>query len=392
MLLEQEERLKKGRKIMEVFTKRTGVEGGDKAQRRYLWTDAFAVCNYLTLYERSGEETYLSQARALIDAVHRTLGYFRDDDECSGALSGLDDTQAQKYPTVAGLRIGKALRERAPDEPYDEQQEWDRDGQYFHYLTKWMHALDQMAKVSGEVRYNRWAVELAKTAHRAFTYRHEDGTEHMYWKMSTDLSRPLVLSMGQHDALDAYVTYLQLSVTASRFGDDAGLKAEMESAAAMAEAMPLATDDPLGLGGLLFDAARVVQLMAYASLPLGGLLRALLEVAQGGMARFAQSDALRTPAAYRLAFRELGLSIGLHGVSLIHTLNASQMHNNVLSEQLDGMQEYLALAEALELFWLRSEHQKAPVWREHEDINSVMLATALLPDRFLDIGIKEKGQ
>ncbi|MBD3801026.1 MAG: hypothetical protein IE886_06205 [Campylobacterales bacterium] len=50
---------------------------------------------------------------------------------------------------------------------YDETSEWDRDGQYFHYLAKWMHALDRMTAVSGEVRYSRWAVELAKSAHRA---------------------------------------------------------------------------------------------------------------------------------------------------------------------------------------------------------------------------------
>ncbi|HHH72688.1 MAG TPA: hypothetical protein ENL04_02560, partial [Sulfuricurvum sp.] len=143
MLYQQEERLKKSLEIMAAFSEGTGLEEAGASQRRYLWTDAFAVCNFLTLYERSGKEEQLSQARLLIDVVHRTLGYFRDDDERSGALSGLEESQAKKYPTVAGLRIGKALRERAPDEPYDEQKEWDRDGQYFHYLTKWMHALDQ---------------------------------------------------------------------------------------------------------------------------------------------------------------------------------------------------------------------------------------------------------
>jgi hypothetical protein len=49
----------------------------------------------------------------------------------------------ETHPTRGGLRIGKQLPERRPGEPYDPQVEWDRDGQYFHYLTKWMHALDQ---------------------------------------------------------------------------------------------------------------------------------------------------------------------------------------------------------------------------------------------------------
>jgi hypothetical protein len=34
----------------------------------------------------------------------------------------------------------------------------------------------------------------------------------MYWKMSIDLSRPLVQSMGQHDSLDGFITYNQLQM------------------------------------------------------------------------------------------------------------------------------------------------------------------------------------
>jgi hypothetical protein len=389
MILSYEERVENARTLMDAFAERTGLEGGT-GQRRYLWTDAFAVCNYLSLYERGRERRYLELARTLIDAVHRELGSFREDDERSGALSGLGEADAASYPTVGGLRIGKALPERRGDEPYDEQKEWDRDGQYFHYLTKWMHALDQMAAVSGEVKYSRWAVELAKSAHRAFTYTAPDGSRRMYWKMSTDLSRPLVPSMGQHDALDAYVTYLQLSVTARELGDDAGMGEELEAAGTMAEAMPLGTEDPLGLGGLLSDAARVTQLLARHGLPLRGLLRSLLEAAQEGTARYAQSDALRYGAAYRLAFRELGLGIGLHGVSLMEALNASGIENDVLAEQLGGLQAFVPLAEVLEMYWLRPEHQQVPTWREHEDINAVMLATSLLPDRFLTMG-REQG-
>jgi hypothetical protein len=391
MILSQEERIAKARTLMEAFAARTGFEEAAVRGRRYLWTDAFAVCNFLSLYERGGEARYLSQAGTLIEAVHRELGRFREDDARRGALSGLGDAEAAKYPTVGGLRIGKAMSERAENEAYDEQREWDRDGQYFHYLTKWMHALDATARVSGEVRYSRWAVELAKTAHRAFAYTLPDGTERMYWKMSTDLSRPLVPSMGQHDALDAYVTYLQLSVTASGFGDDAGLKEELEAAARMAEAMPLQTDDPLGLGGLLFDAARTAQLVAYHGLPLRGLLRSLLDAASEGVSRYADSDALRYPASYRLAFRELGLGIGLHGVSLMETLNAELLKNGVLSEQLAALHAVAPLAETLELFWLSDAHRDVPAWRDHEDINTVMLATSLLPDRFITIHSQERA-
>ena len=36
--------------------------------------------------------------------------------------------QAAKKPTAAGLRIGKKYPERDPGEPYDSDDEWDRDG------------------------------------------------------------------------------------------------------------------------------------------------------------------------------------------------------------------------------------------------------------------------
>ncbi len=43
------------------------------------------------------------------------------------------------------------------------------------------------------VLYNRWAMELAKTAHAGFTYTVLAlQIKKMYWKMSIDLSRPLV--------------------------------------------------------------------------------------------------------------------------------------------------------------------------------------------------------
>ncbi len=47
------------------------------------------------------------------------------------------------------MRIGKPLNERKPSEPFDERLEWDRDGQYYHYLTKWMHALHQVGRLTG---------------------------------------------------------------------------------------------------------------------------------------------------------------------------------------------------------------------------------------------------
>src|SRR2546423_4178781 len=232
--------------------------------RRYLWTDAFAVTNYLGLAIETRERRFIDRALALIGAVHATLGRQRPD---------------AAHPTAGGLRIGKPLPERSPGEPLDERLEWDRDGQYFHYLTQRMHALDPTTRVTGDVRYVCWARELAQTAHRAFVYTARDGSRRMYWKMSIDLTRALVPSMGQHDPLDGYVTYLQLhdtSVPAESCDVTAEhLEVGVADFATMIDLDRLPTDDPLGIGGLLVDAHRLAQLRRAGEKLAGGWAGAL---------------------------------------------------------------------------------------------------------------------
>src|SRR5512140_3515204 len=169
---------------MEGFAARTGLTS-DAPDRRYLWTDAFAVCNFLGLGETG-------LALRLIDRVHHTLGRHRPDDPRTGGISGLSVAEGEAHPTRGGLRIGKPLPERGAREPFDERREWDRDGQYFHYLTRWMHALDSAARATGQPRLNLWARELMDTAFAAFA-----SGKRMVWKKSIDLTRALVPSMGQ---------------------------------------------------------------------------------------------------------------------------------------------------------------------------------------------------
>src|SRR6202142_2578317 len=77
-----------------------------------------------------------------------------------------------------------------------------------------MHALDQVSRWTAKPEFNLWARELADSAHRAFTDG-PPGNRRMAWKMSIDLSTPLVRSMGQHDPLDGFVTCTQLEATAA---------------------------------------------------------------------------------------------------------------------------------------------------------------------------------
>ena len=374
--------------LMEDFAQRTGLDS-DRPPVRYLWTDAFAVCNLLGLARTTGEEHYTELALQLVDQVHHTLGRHRPDDPRSGWLSGLPERAGAAHPTRGGLRIGKGLPERGADEPIDTQQEWDRDGQYFHYLTKWMHALDQVSRATGEPRFNAWARELAQTAHTAFTYQPAtEPTPQMVWKMSIDLTRPLVPSMGQHDPLDGYITALQLRATAAGLpqpvnGPD--LEEATRRFAAMTESGTWASPDPLGIGGLLTDAWRVAQLQQQSDVADEQLLERLLSAARTGLEHYARSGELQAPAGYRLAFRELGLAIGLHAAERLQQAVAESRipANPEARAALAVVLRYVPMGAEIESFWQDPAHQRADSWSEHRNINAVMLATSLAPDGFL---------
>lgn len=377
--------------LMDAFAGRTAGEAGT-TPRRYLWTDAFAVCNYLGLARATGNADYTQRARRLIDAVHHTLGRHREDDPRTGWISGLDAEEGERHPTRGGLRIGKPLPERGLHEPYDNRLEWERDGQYFHYLTKWMIALDQAARATREPHYNRWARELAATAFRAFSYLPfpGGGTRRMYWKMSIDLERPLVPSMGQHDPLDGYVSNLQLQATAAALPQAPGgpdLEHATRQYARMLRGAAWATADPLGLGELLVAAWRVQQLRAQGAVPVAQLPERLLEAAYSGLQHYSRDSGLTGPADQRLAFRELGLAIGLHAARRMHLAlqGATAGDTRRLQGLLHALLQYLPLRDEIEDFWRDPEHRRGATWLEHQDINEVMLATSLAPAGFLEL-------
>jgi hypothetical protein len=371
--------------LMLEYADRTGASSDDGG-RRYLWTDAFAVCNLLGLAAATGTSSHRELALRLVDRVHRTLGRHRADDARTGWLSGLPDEQAEQHPTRGGLRIGKPLPERGPGDRFDERLEWDRDGQYFHYLTRWMHALDQVARTTGELRYNLWARELAEIAHRAFLVQLPDGRHRLAWKLSIDLSRPLVPAQGQHDPLDGFVTFAQLRATAlamARHPEGPTLDAELASLAPMIAGDDWTTSDPLGLGGLLVDAHRMAQLAAQGVATAGALVPALLATAVDGLGAYVERGELRRPPAQRLAFRELGLAIGLSAVDRMAA--AAPGAGAGAPRLIAALRAYLPLGAALIACWLDPAHRATAVWSEHRDINDVMLATSLAPAGFLTL-------
>ena len=111
--------------------------------------DAFAVCNFLELYHRTGYENWRRSALHLVDQVHYILGRHRKDDPRTGWISGLGEEEA-RHPTIGGLRIGK-----------------------------WMHVPNRVSRSTGRPVFNFWAIELAKTVHAGFVYTLQSGSKQM---------------------------------------------------------------------------------------------------------------------------------------------------------------------------------------------------------------------
>lgn len=169
---------------------------------RYLWTDAFGLVLLVSLHRQLGDRGYLDEAEWLVGEVDRVLGRAR------------------------GIRIGEAA---------------DRDGQYFHYLAKWLFALGRLGRLKGEYR-NR-AIALAHDIHRAFVIPGMG----VIWKMTEDLSGPYPgFGLGSLDAFDGYVVY--------RLLDEQALASEIAEMCDLVERdyRQLSIDQDLGLGMMLW--------------------------------------------------------------------------------------------------------------------------------------------
>ena len=214
----------------------------------------------------------------------------------------------------------------------------------------------------------------------------------MFWKMSIDLSYPLVESMGHHDPLDGLITYNQLQATFHdyfRKSISPDLTEEIADMAGICEGKSWITDDPLGIGELLCSAYKAAQLNAGRSVIEPDLTEVLLSSSQPGLKSFSKENPMKPPADYRLAFRELGLSIGLHAAErlkgLIRKNPGDPGKDRLLNTRLETLTQFLPLSEEIETFWLDTANREADSWTEHRDINMVMLATSLSPEGYLTL-------
>ena len=363
------DRLLSGCRLMDAFAQRTGLLGTDgNIRRRYLWTDAFAVQNFLQLGQHV-DPLYTSLAKRLIEEVHNQLGKFRDDDIRTGWISGQEPAIGRQHPTIGGLRIGKELPERKVSEPYDEKLEWSRDGQYFHYLSRWMHALSDAAQYTGEMNYAEMAGDLLEVSSK-FIHT-SDGRVRMYWKMSTDLSRPLVSSMGAHDPLEGLVSAYRIMHLVPARSDK--ILPMINLFKSCSKGMDWSTTDPLGIGGLLINLSVMIELENFIEdIPSQVRPRKLYSDCLYGLEVYRRIHEQHLEAGRRLAFRECGLSAGLRAVQFI----SSENHTSNLS--LQDLERYSFLADEIEAFWRLPLNQQTPSWMLHQDINSVMLASSLV--------------
>lgn len=359
--------VKKARALMEDFLERTGIKGtvGDPSIR-YLWTDALAVQCCFALAHLTDDDNYVKNGLDLIDRVHRRLGQFRPDDRRTGWISGLSEAEGSRHPTAGGLRIGKRLPERKSGEPYDPQLEWDRDGQYFHYLTRWFHALLQTFGETGEKKYANWAAELLQASGKFLK------DSHIYWKMNTDLSAHSIESMGAHDPLEGLVCVM--SAIEALPEKEKTLDSFHRKMKKICRGMEWHTTDALGIGGLLINTARTAELaLAGREVPEPAKPRRLYSDGLSGAGAFVkQVYSPKRPAESRLAFRECGLSLGIR---IISGLGDRYVETGLNIERLE---EFIPLADDIENFWLHDESRNSPTWNDHRDINAVTLAASLL--------------
>lgn len=222
--------------------------GGHKG--RYLWTDAFGVLSLITMHTETARASndrdksiYLTLASRLVETVHNVLGYNRAG---TRRLHGATDTN----PLGGGLRIGK-MDDDGPD----------GDGQYHHYLTLWMFALNRMSMATNDAKYNQQAIALAKAIHGPFFMNSSSERPRMVWKVDTELQRVLVGSEGNLDPIDGFVVFRLLRAVSEHFGEKDVLGPEIEDYARVMKRKGehFVSSDTLDLGMTMWTVQWVVQ-------------------------------------------------------------------------------------------------------------------------------------
>ena len=142
------------------------------------------------------------------------------------------------------------------------------------------------------------------------------------------------------------------------------------------------TSDPLGIGGVLLDAAHLEQVRRADDFGARRLMEAMVKAASDGIDAFLTRGDLRERAERRLAFRELGLTIGLSALETLEdslACRADDDRDAVLRDLVEPLVPFANLGRSIESFWREPANRSSDAWRAHEDINEIMLAASLVP-------------
>ncbi|KAI5307937.1 hypothetical protein KEM55_007000, partial [Ascosphaera atra] len=317
------------------------MAGGHRG--RYLWTDAFGVVNFLTLFKETNDPRYVTLAIRLIETVHDILGRERDGSKRLGNAT-------DEKPLRCGLRIGK-VDESGPD----------GDGQYLHYLTVWMFALNRTSVATGDSKWNSLAISMVKGVYKRFLNMRlaSQGRVRTYWKMSTDLSKPLVTNMGMLDAFDMAACLVRLEACARRFGTKEVLGHITETFLLMARSQPIADDhDPLNLG--------IGAWLAHWSAKYEPWAAALMERNAENLLALLNKDYYDpTDLRIRMAYREFGAVLGAR------CLDPSLLRSQDIPRLIEPY------CESMMGFW--EEQLDGQVAKDLRPITYVMMASAYIP-------------
>jgi len=325
---------------------------------RYLWTDAFGVINYICLYVMTNNNIYLKQSKILIDHVHKILGKNRD-------LQQYLKHANINHPTLGGLRIGKN---------HDENHS-DGDGQYFHYLTKWMYALNRFSLITNIKMYNLWAIELAKSIFPHFVSTTSSTTPQMHWKMSIDLSKPLIHHQGNLDPYDGYITYRLLQE--SWHEDNNILSKEIEIFEQMVndKYLHFETHDNLDVGQALWLSHWY---------PNEKWSQYLLNSSLACIKRLENEGEYDYPSRYRLAFREFGMMLGIKSTYESYfnynRYDSIEWYPEMTDRQYPHQfHDYVNKWQSEKIPNLLSYWKKKGLYERDTDITPIMYCSCLLP-------------
>ena len=105
---------------------------------RNLWTDAFAVCNFLGLHRATGEALHLARARALVDVVHEGLGRHRLDAHSTAGSAASPSTKAAGTRRAPPCASAGPSRKRACVHIVGQEQFEDRSAARMSREIKWL--------------------------------------------------------------------------------------------------------------------------------------------------------------------------------------------------------------------------------------------------------------